>query len=100
MSDITVTHDDLTQIHVSLMKIQTLQAVGNKEFEDHKMEDKVHFDRIYDKLEEYVVTMAENTSALKIFETKVLAWVTGISVTGIVVSAVVNLYLKVPGIVG
>jgi len=95
MSDITVTHDDLTKIHVSLAKIETLQKVGNKEFEDHKAEDTIHFDRIYDKLEEYVITMSENTSALKVFETKVLAWVAGISVAGVAISAALNIYLKI-----
>jgi len=92
---ITMSPDDVTKIHVSLAKIETLQAVSNKEFEDHKREDKVHFDRIYDTLEEYAIKMSDNTSALKVFETKVLAWVAGISVTGIAISAAINIYLKV-----
>jgi len=95
MSDVIMTPDDVTKIHVSLAKIETLQAVSNKEFEDHKKEDRIHFDRIYDTLEDYVVTMSENTTALKVFETKVLAWVTGISVAGIALSSVINWYLKV-----
>jgi len=96
----TMAQNDMTTLLVELAKIQTLQKVSNKEFEDHKKEDKVHFDRIYDTLEEYVVKMSDNTSALRVFETKVLAWVAGISTAGVAISAIVNLYLRVPGVLG
>ena len=100
MSEDIMSQSEATKILVSLAEIKTLQRVSNKEFEDHKKEDKVHFDRIYDTLEEYVVKMSDNTTALKVFETKVLAWVAAISVAGVVISAGINIYLKIPGLVG
>jgi len=100
MSEDIMAPDDVTKILVSLAKIETLQDVSNSEFMAHKAEDKIHFDRIYDTLEENVLTMGDNHTALKVFETRVLAWVAGISVAGVAISAAVNLYLKVPGLLG
>ncbi len=81
------------KVLTTIAKIQTLQEVANGEFMAHKEEDKTHFDRIYDSIEDIVASIASNASNFKVFQTKVLYAVMGAITVGTVLGTVLNIFL-------
>jgi len=82
------------KVLTAIAKIQTLQEVANGEFMAHKVDDKTHFDRIYDSLEELVASVAGNATNFKVFQTKVLYAVMGAITLGTVLGTVLNIFLS------
>ena len=81
------------KVLTAIAKIQTLQEVANGEFMAHKEEDRTHFDRIYDSIEDLVSAVATNASNFKVFQTKVLYAVMGAITVGTVLGTVLNIFL-------
>ena len=86
-------YDHNIKVLTSIAKIQTLQEVANSEFMAHKEEDRVHFDRIYDSIEDMVASIATNSSNFKVFQTKVIYTVMGAITLGTVLGTVLNIFL-------
>jgi hypothetical protein len=81
------------KVLTSITEIKTLQKVSNKEFMDHKKEDKVHFDRLYDSIEDLVAAVALNASNAKVFQTKVLYAVMGAITLGTTIGTLLNIFI-------
>lgn len=81
------------KVLTAIAKIQTLQDVANNEFILHKEEDRVHFDRIYDSIEELVAAVALNVTDFKVFQTKVIYAVIGAITLGTVLGTILNIFL-------
>lgn len=81
------------KVLTAIAKIQTLQEVANGEFMAHKEEDRTHFDRIYDSLEDLVASVAGNATNFRVFQTKVLYAVMGAITLGTVLGTVLNIFL-------
>ena len=81
------------KVLTSIAKIQTLQEVANGEFMAHKEEDRTHFDRIYDSLEDLVASVSGNATNFQVFQTKVLYAVMGAITLGTVLGTVLNIFL-------
>lgn len=86
-------YDHNIKVLTAIAKIQTLQEVANGEFMAHKQEDKTHFDRIYDSLEDLVASVSTNAANFKVFQTKVLYAVMGAITVGTVLGTVLNIFL-------
>lgn len=108
-------HEKELTIMMAITRVETLQVVANKAFESHKDEDRVHFDRIYDTLEQIASSMAKITTSIithgeqiqeatlakarkefnpitefKIFQTKVTYIIVGVTIAGTFLGAVLN----------
>lgn len=86
-------YDHNIKVLTAIAKIQTLQEVANSEFMSHKAEDRSHFDRIYDSLEDLVASVSGNATNFKVFQTKVLYAVMGAITLGTVLGTVLNIFL-------
>ena len=108
-------HQKELAIMVAITRVETLQVVANKAFDSHKDEDRIHFDRIYDTLEDIAKKMGEipatiinhgeqmqeNTLAkarkefnpiteFKIFQTKVTSIIVGVTIAGSLLGVALN----------
>ena len=93
-------YDHNIKVLTAIAKIQTLQEVANGEFMAHKEEDRTHFDRIYDSLEDIVASVSTNASNFKVFQTKVLYAVMGAITVGTVLGTILNILLTGSKLIG
>lgn len=108
-------HEKEVAMIIAITRVETLQAVSNESFESHRAEDKIHFDRIYDTLEDISVKMGEiptkivshgeaiktdtlaisrkefnSITSFKVFETKVTYIIIGVTLAGSFLGVLLN----------
>jgi hypothetical protein len=106
------------KVLTALARVETLQKVANSEFMEHKAEDRIHFDRLYDSIEVIEKSIAgvpglilkhSKTTKIdtmvdarkeftpitdfKVFQTKVLYAVTGAITAGSLLGTVLSIFL-------
>ena len=81
------------KVLTNIEKIKTLQEVANTEFMAHKKEDRVHFDRLYDSVEDIEKSISKYAADFRVFQTKILYAVMGAITVGTILGTVLNIFV-------
>lgn len=107
MSDTTNENSNMTpqeqsrEVLRTLTRIETLQKVGNNEFMEHKKDDRVHFDRLYDADEDLLEKFAQSTTEFKVFKTQVIySIIGGMFVASAVASFIGTFFTAAKAVIG